>query len=275
MTDLARPSPRTFAHPAKLPQNAAPSTVKDAAEFVLSRYAKLATLDADEQALFRSIEGPIEYLGRGCDVQTEGQAAPSPKFLLSGWACRFRMLGDGRRTIFGFILPGDAIGVCKRHHPLSLTSIVTLSDCSFLAAGPVIGSGAHLGPYPNLLAALSIAESLDECSTLNQITRICRQTAFERIGHLLLELHWRLTQVGLVESSRFHLPLTQDCIGDATGLSVVHVNRTIQLLRRENLIEWRNHTVTLLEPALLAQRVEFRPPTPSDWRWPLHLVSSR
>lgn len=239
-------------------------SVRDAAEFVLSRYSRLAALTPNDQTLFRAIEGPIDVVARGRELQSEGKPS-APYFLMSGWACRFRLLGDGRRIILGFILPGDGIGVCRRPDPLALASVSTLTDCSVLEGGPAFGPGGRLDPYPQVQAALSVAQSLDEYWMLDQITRLGRQTAFERMGHLLLELHWRLNQVGLADSWRFSMPLTQELMADATGLSVVHVNRTVQLLRREKLIEWRNHTVTLIEPGLLAEISEFKPPRASDW----------
>lgn len=239
-------------------------SLPEAAEFILARYRKFAPLTPQDEALFRAMEGPIEHARRGRELYTEG-APLTPKFLLSGWACRFRLLGDGRRIILAFIVPGDGIGHCRRPHPLALTSVTALTDCVLVNAGATFGPGPQLRPYPNLRAALNIAQSLDEFWLLDQITRLGRQTAFERMGHLLLELHWRLAQVGLTEGPRFQMPLTQELIADATGLSVVHVNRTVQQLRRENLIEWRHQTVTLLEPTLLAEIAEFRAPRPSEW----------
>jgi CRP-like cAMP-binding protein len=239
-------------------------TTREACEFILNRYQAFAPLNAEEAALFRTLDAPIETVPRGRDLHLEGRPV-QPRFLLSGWACRFRILGDGRRMIMGFILPGDGIGVCKRHHPLALASVVALTDCRTLAATPSFSHGADLSAHANLRHALSVAHSLDEAWLLDQVMRLGRQTAFERMAHLLLELHWRLSQVKLADEGRFQMPLTQEVLADATGLSVVHVNRTIQQLRRERLIEWRNHTITILEPALLTEMAEFKPPRPSDW----------
>ncbi len=61
------------------------------------------------------------------------------------------------------------------------------------------------------------------------------------------------------------MPLTQELLADATDLSIVHVNRTIQQLRRDHLIEWRSHVVTILDPQLLSEIAEYKPPRLSDW----------
>jgi len=234
-------------------------------EPVIQRYRRLAALTPDEIAVLQGLEGPLEDVRRGADLQVEGKPL-APRFLCTGWAYRFRILGDGRRIITGFVLPGDGIGICHRAHPLALTNMVALTDCRVMHASPVFDLGANLSAWTNLQAAIHVAQSFDEAWLLDQVLRLGRQTAFERLGHLLLELHWRLLQVGLTEGWRFTVPLTQEVLADATGLSVVHVNRTIQQLRRDNLVEWRHQSVTILEPERLAELAEFRAPRPSDWR---------
>lgn len=83
--------------------------------------------------------------------------------------------------------------------------------------------------------------------------------ALGRVAHLLCELTTRMEFVGLADNGNFRLPLTQQDVADACGLSVVHVNRTIQELRGLGLIEWQNHTVTLLRPEELKAASEFSP----------------
>lgn len=239
--------------------------VRAATDLLVRRYGALAPLTAEDEDLLRNLEGPIEDLRRGREFSAEGARLVSPRFLISGWACRLRILGDGRRKIISFILPGDGIGICRRPDPLAMCNMIALTDCRTLLAGPDFGPGWDLSRHPALQDALHIAESLDEACLLDHVVRLGRQTALERMGHLLLELHWRLSLVGLAEDWRFPVPLTQELLADATGLSIVHVNRTIQQLRRERLIEWRSHVVTILEPQLLAEIAEYKPPRPSDW----------
>ncbi len=111
--------------------------------------------------------------------------------------------------------------------------------------------------------------TLDEASLLDHIVRLGRQTAYERMAHLLLELRWRLAEVGLGDERKFPLPLTQEVLADALGLSIVHVNRTLQQLRREGLLEMRAGFVELLKPDVLIATSDFRLPQPTrqeDWR---------
>ena len=114
--------------------------------------------------------------------------------------------------------------------------------------------------HARLARAQRILDVLDDCYMLDHIVRLGRQTATERMCHLLLELRWRLHAVGLAPTREFALPLTQEAIGDAVGLSIVHVNRTLQDLRRRGLIELRQGRVVLLEAERMAEIAEFRPP---------------
>jgi CRP-like cAMP-binding protein len=237
-----------------------------ASELLIRRYGRLASLPPEDVNFLRKLEAPLEDMPRGRELGVEGRPALAPRFLISGWACRFRLLGDGRRQIFSFILPGDGIGICKRPRPIALANVTAITPIAVLNAGSQLQLGCQLGAHPALETALHLAEALDEIHLLNHAVRLGRQTAFERLGHLLLELHWRLDQVGMTDGWQFNVPLTQEVLADATGLSIVHVNRTVQQLRRDHLIEWRNQVVKIVEPALLADIAEFKAPNPSDWR---------
>ena len=236
-----------------------------APDLLVRRYNLLAPLPPEDANFLRNLEN-IDEFERGRELGIEGRTTLTPRFLISGWACRFRLLGDGRRQIFSFIVPGDGIGICKRPSPIALTNVVAITPCVAINASPYLNVGWKLDAHPALETALNFASTLDEVHLLNQVMRLGRQTALERLSHLILELHWRLDQVGMTDGWRFTLPLTQEVLADATGLSIVHVNRTVQQLRRDRLIEWRSHTVTITEPALLTDLAEFKRPSPPDWR---------
>ena len=87
-----------------------------------------------------------------------------------------------------------------------------------------------------------------------------RLTAFERLAHLLLEFHSRLKQAGLANGFSLRMPLTQEMLADGLGLSIVHVNRTLQHLRRENLVRLTEGTLTLVQPDRLSNIADFAGP---------------
>lgn len=233
------------------------------ADVVLRRLRGLAPLNEREAALLLSL-GSRQTNNPGAELFGEGQAIRRPKVLLSGWACRCRVLSDGRRQIFTFVLPGDAIGLCRRDEPVALSTTISLTKTLTADASPLAEAVyEHGADYPGLAAAVSIAGTLDEASLLDHIVRLGRQTAYERMAHLLLELRWRLGAVGLGSDRKFPLPLTQEVLADALGLSIVHVNRTLQQLRREGLLEMRGGHVQLLKPDVLVATSDFRLPQPT------------
>jgi len=233
--------------------------IRSAPEVVLRRYAAFGPLAAADVALLRSLTDGPSQVAAGQELDREGVVARTPRLILSGWACRFRLLADGRRTILSFLVPGDAVG--SRRQAPALANTVALTPCQLMDATPIWRAVSTSDPaHARLAHAQGILDLLEDCYLLDHIVRLGRQTATERMCHLLLELRWRLHAVGLVRAREFALPLTQEAIGDAVGLSIVHVNRTLQDLRRRGFIEMRQGRVALLEAERMAQIAEFRPP---------------
>ncbi|HKR87896.1 MAG TPA: Crp/Fnr family transcriptional regulator [Phenylobacterium sp.] len=167
--------------------------------------------------------------------------------VVSGWISETRILPDGRRQIFAFLLPGDVATVNATSHVgsrglVALTN-VEIADAAALTAGE---QGERVS------ASLVDAVRQREERLFDQIVRIGRLTAKERVLNLLLELYDRLDAIGLVKENTFRIPLTQEVFADALGLSVVHINRTLQQLRREGMLTVDRGTVTLHQRHKLA-----------------------
>lgn len=238
-----------------------------AVDLVLQRLNALHPLAPDDVALIRSLGRTLETHVHGAELVREGASINTPRFLVSGWACRYRLLEDGRRQIVMFVLPGDGMALCFRPQPLALCSAIALSNVQTLNASHLIEAvRADSRKHAELERALHIAQSLDEAALIDQVLRVGRLTAYERVAHLLLELHHRLLVVGLADTDHFLMPLTQEVIADATGLSVVHVNRTLQQLRRDQLLDVKGGEVGLPKLDALTAIAAFRPPQPSVWR---------
>jgi CRP-like cAMP-binding protein len=232
-----------------------------APEVIVRRYGSMAPLAPADVALLRSLMSSQTAIDAGHELECEGLASRAPRLLLTGWACRFRILSDGRRTIVGFSLPGDPVCFCKRAY--APTSTMALTPCRVLDATPLRDAIASCdAAHARLAEAQELLDAMDEAYLLDHVVRLSRQTALERICHLLLEFRWRLQTVGLVRAREFALPLTQESLADAVGLSIVHVNRTLQDLRKRGFIALRHGRVALLEPERMAAVAEFRPPMP-------------
>jgi CRP-like cAMP-binding protein len=228
---------------------------------VARRLRAFGPLSEAELELVRTCGERRERISAGEEIIGEGGIVVRPRFILSGWACRQRVLSDGRRQIFGFLLPGDSIGLRRRAGP-ELCAIASVTSLELADAEPV-REAAQSGRAPGLVRALSSIEPMEQGLLLDHVVRLGRQTAYERVAHFLLELQQRLEVVGLGDSQRFPLPLTQEILADALGLSIVHVNRTLQQLRREHLIELRSGVAILLEPQTLAEIADYRRPAHS------------
>lgn len=217
---------------------------------VLRKLRSLSTLSEAEEAFVRSLGDRRERHAAGEELIAEGQPARRPRFVVAGWAACQRVLPDGRRQIFRFILPGDSFGFCDKPAPPAPWTVVALTALETIDAEPVLEITEE-DRAPALAQALAAASLQEEQLLLDHLVRLGQQSAYERVAHFLLELQKRLQIAGLGDSQRFPLPLTQEILADALGLSIVHVNRTLQQLRRERLIELRSGVAILLQPESL------------------------
>jgi CRP-like cAMP-binding protein len=216
----------------------------------------LPGLGVDEATCRRHFARDIDRYTAGSTLDSGGPA-PRTAIILSGWACETRILLDGRRQIFSFLTPGDVIEILPRSRQ-GLHATLALTRLDIVDADAMIRDEAKLG-CPGLALEIQRAKRRRQDRLFDHVVRLGRQTAYERVVHILLELHERLDAVGLAKAGSFRVPLTQEHLADALGLSLVHVNRTIQQLRANGLIEIRSGTVTLRQPAKLAALVDFAP----------------
>jgi len=224
-----------------------------AAEEAPVRLRCLSRLSAAEiEALVRSAE-TCQHIAGGRDIWAEGHPIAAPQIVLSGWAYRTRIFHDGRRQILGFLLPGDIIGMCRQSLPLAQTTITAISPLQIFAAPPA-------APGSSLAEAYAISDALDDTFNLRHITRLGRMTAYERLADWLLEIRHRLEFLGMVSGTSFPLPVTQEMLADTLGLTSVHVNRTLQTMRRDGLLELRGGKATLHDRERLVGIVDWHPP---------------
>ena len=195
------------------------------------RLASLAPLDAaDLKALEAAAHAPRAAAAKR-DFTASLANATGPVLILAGWAFRACLLSDGQRQITELFLPGDIISgqPADQRSSYSIGAITAVTWCSLEVASVAPGTGLN--------QALSAVELISERSLRRQIVRLGRLDALDRLADWLLELHVRLDSAGLCMGNAMPLPVTQEVIGDALGLTSVHVNRTLSALRREGLIE--------------------------------------
>ena len=214
----------------------------------LTRLSRLAPLDHAASAALADAMSRPQLIRPRRDLMVEGRDIAGPHLILSGWAARVRILLDGRRQFLSFLLPGDVIGMYHHPRPVAPTTVISLTEVSTCTP-------PEWGVSPALDEAYAVAHALDEAYLLSQVARLGRMNAMERIGDLMLELNERLAMGDLTRGHSYELPITQETLADALGLTAVHVNRMLRAARRAGDLIWSSRSMTSPDPKQIARQV--------------------
>jgi CRP-like cAMP-binding protein len=223
------------------------------------RLEAFAKLSQDDRAALHSISSSsVREVSPRRDLVREGDVPRFVHLVLQGWGCRYKTLPDGRRQIVSIFVPGDFcdlnIYILKQmDHNIGAISRMSVAQITREQMDAL--TDAH----PRVTEALWWHELVSVAVQREWTLNVGERTAYERIGHLLVELFYRLRSVGLAEGHSFHCPLTQTDIAEATGLTPVHVNRTLQALRADGLLELERRRATLLDLERLMDVTMFNP----------------
>ena len=213
---------------------------------------RFGVLSAEDTAALARLADPEKSYAPHDDIVEIGSKPEFALAILAGWAIRYVVLRNGSRQITAFLMPGD---FCH----LNILSLSPM-DHSIAALSPV--TAAHIEhrdvehmftAYPNLAHAVRASQFADEAHLRAMIANIGRQGALQRLGHMLCELWTRADAVGLTDGDRMHFPPTQADIADYIGLTAVHVNRMMQQLRRNGLVELKDRCLSLPDVNRLAR----------------------
>ena len=190
--------------------------------------------DSDREALL-GLPFRVQELDRGKFVTREGQASTASALLLSGYAIRHKLTVDGDRQIVSFHVPGDFVDLEASLLRVSDHNVQTVTRCEF-AFVAVTAVRELLDHHPAIARAVWVDTLVDSSIFREWVLNIGRRDARARIAHILCEFARRLEVAGLGSTSGYELPFTQEQLADATGLTSVHVNRTLKSLEAEGLI---------------------------------------
>lgn len=185
--------------------------------------------------------------------------------LLDGWIALYTLLEDGRRQIVQFALPGAILGVRSSARAQATIGALTLTDVVVsVVPSATLTSLSHAEPEISMRLARSLAH---DCSlAFDRMTSIGRRSARERVAHLLLELFTRYrAQWPGNRIEEMTLPITQEHIGDATGLTFVHVNRVLSTLRKERIVHFHYRRLRILDPDRLIEVAGVDPEMAATW----------
>ncbi len=221
----------------------------------LSRLMKLGATDL--RGLERIVDND-RLVKRRHDLVVIGDEYRSLCFVKDGYAIRYKLLRSGKRQILNVILPGDVIGFPVSFFDRSIYSVVAISDLTYNMCS--LDSYVQLCyEQPRFGLALSWLAAHEAAIYAEHIVDLGRRTPIERLAHFLLEIHARLQAVGRAEKTNFNLPFSQEVMADALGLSVPHLNRVMQKLRAERLINTQSRLVELTDMAGLQTLSQYQP----------------
>lgn len=215
-------------------------------------------IDSDDlKALARLLNRKVA-VRKGQDIIVQGYEYKTLDIVESGFGLRFTLLHQGGRQIINAVLPGDIVGFPASFFQRSIFSVMaatpmSLHRISFDAFSDLCRE------RPNIAVALIGFAAREASIYAHHLVNAGRRSPLERVAHFLLETHFRLKAVGYASEDSFELPISQESIGDAVGLSAPHVNRMLSELRHQELIGTKNHTIKILDGAALQILAEFEP----------------
>lgn len=191
------------------------------------------------------------------DLAVEGDSPDTVSLVINGWGCRYKQLTDGRRHMISVILPGE---LCDH-----FVSKVGPLDHTVAAITPMTVaqlSRAEFDRYCTRLEVVNVIwteDLLREARARERLVSLGLRNSLERLAHFLCSIFVRLMHIGQCDGRECPLPLTQGDLADLTGMTAVHVNRTLQQLRAEGLIEFTRGKLVVPDFQVLADLADFDP----------------
>lgn len=214
--------------------------------------------EEEAAAVDRLCDGPVRTALAKRDLIREGDKPRAVLLIKSGWAARYKTLQDGRRQFVAFLVPGDLCDLNNYLLDHMDHSIGALSRVDYLELGHE--SVHHVAErYPLVARALWWQLLVSMAVDREWIVNLGQRTAIERLGHLFCEMYYRLKEVRLATEARYDLPITQLDLAEATGLTSVHVNRTLQEMRSMGLIILKERVLEIPDLHALQDMVLFNP----------------
>ena len=208
-------------------------------EPLVRKLAYRVELDAADREAVLALPARIKTIERNQFMVRERDFVTHSCLMLSGYSMRSKTTGHGDRQIVALHMKGEMVDLQNSLLEIADHSVQALTPCK-VAYIPRQDTMRIAAERPNVGRAMWIDTLVDGSIFREWIVNVGRRDAKTRIAHLLCEFSLRLKLAGLGEETDYELPMTQDQLADATGLTPVHVNRTIQALEAEGLIDRAN-----------------------------------
>ena len=186
----------------------------------------------------------------------EGQQTTDCTLLLKGFAFRQKLLRDGARQIISFHIPTEFVDLQNGLLAVADHNVQSINRCE-VAAVPKSAMMEIATARPAIRLAMWIDTLVDASIFREWVVNVGRRDSRARIAHLLCEMALRLERIGFGNNGLFDFPLTQEQMADATGLTAVHTNRTLQSFRRSGLIQLSSGLLRILDWENLREAGDF------------------
>ncbi len=206
---------------------------------------------------------PLRRVPSGGSLFEQGSVSDRSYTILRGWVALTRVSNDGRLSILRFVLPGDVLEF-ERQSSINTVGAVAVGDaivCSLSRSRQE--RLEHENPSFDVRHRAVQAETLAQA--YDTLASTLGHSARERVGHLLYQLAWRAQRRRPMAGDQVDAPLSQIQIGLATGLTAVHVSRTMRQLREDGAADIENHRLTIRDPAALARSAGDSPEIAALW----------
>ena len=225
---------------------------------VASKLDAFTRLSSDDREALAQVSRNFRFVDARRDVISEGDRPLHVHLVLDGWACRYKQLPDGKRQIVSLFVPGDFcdVNVCILKAMDHSIGAITRLKVAMITPEEM---NALTAERPRVNEALSWHELVTAAIQREWTFNVGQRSAYERLAHLLVELYLRLRAVGRAHDGRCDFPLTQNDLASATGLTSVHVNRTLQELRGDGLIELERKQLQILDLQRMTEVSMFNP----------------
>ena len=195
-----------------------------------------APLDAADEHALLGLPHSIIAIGKQRALITEGDEISHCWVILSGYCVRYKIVGDGGRQILSIHMKGDLVDLQNALLGVADHGVQALTECE-MAKIPIEAIRKLSRSRPMINDALWYDTLVDGSIHREWVANVGRRDGHTRIAHLLCEFGLKLEAVSLGEQLDYELPMTQDQLADATGMTPVHVNRVLQALVHDGLIE--------------------------------------
>lgn len=223
---------------------------------LIRKLESITTLSDEERVAIERLPVKVRALSPHQDILRDGDKASQCCLILEGWACRYKVIEDGKRQIFSFHVAGDIPDLHSLHLPLMDHNLATVTAAS-VALIPHEALHDLTARFASVAATLWRDTLVDAAIFRQWMMGMGRRDAFDHMAHLLCELYLRQEAVGLASDHHCPLPLTQLDLADAMGLSNVHVNRVLQEMRAKGMITLRSSTLVIEAWDELVRAAEF------------------